>query len=664
MSEKKNMHLLRISNIIWGDDDKFEILLDLLKKYPCGISAISCFVSLFHPPMPLAEVEKQTKLLKRRMEEIRTRGLSAGINFLSTIGHHEEALDYCFSGDYYHMTNDIGEVCRGSFCMNDQRYIDDYVRPAYRMLAEAAPDHIWVDDDVRYIHWPIGYGCFCDGCIEKFNREHNTAYTRDTLREALDGRDLELRKAWLVHNSDAIYNLFCVIGKTVREINPNIILGYMTGERYFEGYDFARFADGLSDGGKYEIMWRPGGGAYEDIRFDDIVEKIEQIGRQNAYLPSYVTVIQAEIENFNYCKLRKTATSTAFEAAFGMTSGCTGAAFNILPNELGENGILVESFFKTINDRVPLYELLSEKTAGKQPYGICTGWRIDSQAATPAGRWTKTYGGMFADFARDMFEFGLPQCYDPRRACVLLLNDQCTDVWSDEEIRAALSGGVYMNAGALESLNAKGFSKYTGFTQGEEYPADTSECYKDVEINKNLGEGVRSCPQAFYKGEAYGIVPASEEAQIVSSLIDSITGQEKAVCGVGMYENELGGRICAAGYFPFQKVFDYYKTIQLKRIFKKLSKNTLPSYVDSYCRVRNHTFLEDGKCIVVLCNPSNETHSPVRVAINTASETATVYNQKGDSWAVYADAERDENYRFFTVAKIPAFEMVLIEVEK
>ncbi|RAZ93838.1 hypothetical protein DK853_38230, partial [Klebsiella oxytoca] len=79
-----------------------------------------------------------------------------------------------------------------------------------------------------------------------------------------------------------------------------------------------------------------GGGAYTDYCFDDIVEKEEEIGRQNALLPPYVTISLSEIENFPYQLVKKTPTSTALEAALSMTSGCTGAAFNILPSETGE----------------------------------------------------------------------------------------------------------------------------------------------------------------------------------------------------------------------------------------------------------------------------------------------------------------------------------------
>ena len=80
------------------------------------------------------------------------------------------------------------------------------------------------------------------------------------------------------------------------------------------------------------------------------------MGRQNAYLPDYVTVIQSEIENFPYQLLKKTPKSTALEAAMSMTVGCTGAAFNILPSETGESLDTIVPHLRAINRLTAFYK--------------------------------------------------------------------------------------------------------------------------------------------------------------------------------------------------------------------------------------------------------------------------------------------------------------------
>ncbi|MBQ8509374.1 MAG: hypothetical protein IJ493_05630 [Clostridia bacterium] len=656
------LHSMRVAYENWIDHERFCELLRLLRENPCGIHQLSLFTSAAHAPLTLDETKRRTEILRERMKEARGQGLSSGINILATIGHHEEDLDHSLTGDYRNMTGEDGRVCRGSYCMNDERFLDEYIRPVYRMLVEAEPDYIWIDDDIRNGHMPIGNGCWCDGCIEKFNRVNNTSYTRATLLEALNSGDMAIRRAWLNHNSAAITRLLRLIGKTVREINPQIMLGLMTGERYHEGYTFGTWAAALSDDGKYPIMWRPGGGAYDDFWFDGILGKIESIGRQSSLLPSYVTIVQSEVENFPYQLIKKTPTSTALEGALAMTAGCSGVAFNILPSETGEPLTTIEPHLRAIDRLLPFYELLAEKTAGLQPTGIHTGWRPYNQLIVPRGRYNQQSGGMYAQYAHEMFQFGLPQCYTPENAVVTLLTGQSTAAWTDEEIASLLEGGVYMNIGALTYLNSRGFGGDTGFTAGNEIPVDAREIYTDHPLNRGLAGCIRNGRQAFNRGDAYALLPSGNGAEVLAAITDyheNIT----ADCCLGLYENARGGRVCTAGYYPFNWISDYSKTIQLKRLMVWLSGERLPSYVDSYHRIFNHTFVKGSHCVAALCNPTNEHLENVRVAIRTEADSAVCRHQ--DMTAVTLRGvmpEEGEKYRIFTVDKLPPYEMVLLEV--
>ena len=655
-------HSLRVAYENWEDPHRFAALCALLQKYDCGIDSIALFTSATHAPLTLAELERRAHIQKERMVQLRRLGFKAGINILATIGHHEEDLENSLQGAYYYMTGENGRVCRGSYCMNDERYLQEYVRPAYKLLAQAEPDFIWVDDDIRYGHMPIGNGCFCDGCIRRFNRENGTQHTRESLTAALNAGDLPTRRAWLAHNSSAVCNLFRLIGSTVRTVNERICLGFMTGERYMEGYDFAAFAEALSDGGKHEIMWRPGGGAYSDYRFDEIVEKSEQIGRQNAFLPEYVTVVQSEIENFPYQLIKKTPVSTALEAAWNMTAGCTGAAFNILPSETGEPVENIAPHLCEIERQLPLYRLLQEKTAGKQPVGIGTAWRPDSQLAVPTGGFAGYYGGMYAAFARELFDFGLPQSYIPQNTVVTLAHDDCTAHWSSEEVEALLKGGVYMDAGALEALNARGFGALTGFAVQKEIPVDVRERYTVHPLNEGFTGGLRNCRQAFNPGDSFVFAPTAENAQILAQPVD-YHDRVLAQCSQGLYENALGGKIAVGGYYPFTWISDHFKITQLKRLMVLLSGGRLPSYVDTVCRIRNHTFVDGNRCAVALLNPTNQPLENLRVAVRTEKESAVLYTADGAAQSLPCETDTAaDGYRFVTVPRLPAYEMILIEV--
>lgn len=660
---KKILHSIRLAPTNWKDETRFNGMMKLLDKYNCGIGQVALFTSDTHPPLPVKTIKEMMPFMSRRMDEIRATGLSAGINILGTIGHHEEDLEHSLIGDYHFMTNTKGEVCRGSYCMNDQKFLDEYVRPVYTELANAKPDFIWIDDDVRYGHMPIGNGCFCDCCIEKFNRVNGTSFTREALAKELDDGNIELRKLWLKHNSDAISGLFKVIADTVYSIDENIVLGFMTGEHYMSGYEFGEWADVLSDNGKHDIMWRPGGGAYNDFTYDLIMKKGEETGRQNSLLPDCVKYSQYELENFPYQLLQKTPSSTVLETCWIMTAGCTGTAFNMVPWASGEPVETLEKHMKAINNRLPFYRLLSEKTAGRQPVGIHTGWRKNSQIAVPNGNFTGVLGIVCAQFAREMFTFGLPECYDPTNAVVTLCSKRSALAWSEDEIKAALAGGIYLDAGAVDYFNENGYGDLIGFRVNGEINVDAQETYAEHTVNKDYFGSLRNCRQAFYKGESYTFERTDDKAEVVSYLTN-YHSEKIADCSLGYFENKLGGRVAVSGYYPFDRISDYAKTTQFKRMMLKLSDEKLPSYVESYHKVHNHTFIENGKCIVAICNPVNEPADGLRVAIRTKSDKATVYRYDASSCEITgAAAAYSDNYRVFEVDCLPPYEMLLIETD-
>lgn len=649
----------RIGPPQWLPENRYGELLTLFEKYKGVTDEITFFTSFTHPPLPLEEVKRRCELLARRMPQARALGYRAGINILSTIGHHEENLPNSLSGNYTNLTDIDGNVCRGSFCPNDPR-VQEYVRELYQIVAAANPDYIWIDDDVRLAgHMPLHLTCFCDHCLATFETESGKKYTRASLKSAfLEGpsdQRATMCKAWLVHNRATINRLFTLIEKTVHDAKPGLPLGFMTGDRFFEGYDFDNWAKTLAGPANAPVYWRPGGGFYEDSWTTGLIGKSHDIGRQVSKLPASVVSIQSEIENFPYQRLKKAANTTALEAASHMGAGCTGAAFNVLS---GNNEPLdeFEPLVARLHKARPFYDLMAKHLGRSEPIGLCTAWNKDSALAADM------FGGAgFWGESTQVFEIGLPTAYGPNGAAVTLLFPQSLATMSKDQITKTLSSGVYTDAATLNVLNQMGFQELTGLAVDGVLPIDCIEEFADHPLNAPFAGRQRDCRQSFNRASGFALKKVDPKAETLARLVD-YAGKETAATSMAVFENRLGGRICVAGYFPWTFLHSLSKSAQMKSVMRWLSRDQLPAYVASYHKVNLWARQTSaGHMAIAMVNASFDPADELVLALLTPSAKITVIDMDGKS-SVVPEGGRDGPYRRFTLPKVEPWSARLVVV--
>ena len=75
-------------------------------------------------------------------------------------------------------------------------------------------------------------------------------FTRETLKKRLDEGSIAekqlWRRRWIQHNRNTLASVFKLIENTVHTINPTLSIGFMTGDRMIEGYDFDYWAQILA----------------------------------------------------------------------------------------------------------------------------------------------------------------------------------------------------------------------------------------------------------------------------------------------------------------------------------------------------------------------------------------------------------------------------------
>ena len=650
----------RIGVPLWVSESRFYELLDLFGKHKGVTDEITFFTSATHAPLPLDVFERRAGILKNRMEQARKRGYKTGINILTTIGHHEENLENSLHGNYTPMNNIDGEICRGSFCSNDEN-MREYIRNIYQLTARANPDYIWIDDDVRFGHMPIGNGCFCDNCLHIFEKETGTKYTRESLKKALNEgpaeEKLKIRQGWLQHNRNTISHLFELIEKTVHEINPSMPLGFMTGDRFYEGYDFDNWAKILAGPNHSPVYWRPGGGYYEDGNTRDLAGKSHDIGRQVSVLPPEVVSIQSEIENFPYQRLKKAANIVALEACSHIAAGCTGAAFNVLSmydEPLDEYELLIARLQETR----PFFDLLATSLGRSPLTGIQTFWNKDSYITgkLDGGDWTSSGNPVVG---HDLYQIGLPACYSNNNAKVTILGKDNVFALPKEKIEELLSGGVYMDAGTLQQLNEMGFGELTGFEVVGSETVDQIEKFTNHPLNGKFAGRERDNRQSFWKSTAWTLKKTNENAQVLSTLID-YSGDVVSDCASGIFENKLGGRIFVAGYYPWTFMENLSKSSQMKAVFRWLSKDSLPAFIESFHKINLWVRQpQNGKIALAFSNSSFDSAKDITLMLRTESESLKCFDMECRETIVRSSG-KDGHYRKFVLPEVGPWQMGLV----
>jgi len=624
---------------------RFNELMALFDKYKGVTDEITFFTSATHPPLPLAVIQERAGVLAQRMKRVREKGYHTGINVLATIGHHNENLANSLQGPFTPMTDIHGQICQGSFCPNDEN-LREYIRQLYHSIALADPDYIWLDDDIRLAgHMPIYLTCFCDHCLSIFNQETGVTYTRQSLAKAADEGTVEeklrLRNAWLQHNRNTLARLFELIEKTVHDLRPEMPLGFMTGDRFFEGYDFDHWAQILAGPHQTPVYWRPGGGYYQDIHTSELVGKSHDIGRQVSMLPQQVISIQSEIENFPYQRLKKAANMVVLEAGQHIAAGCTGAAFNVLSmydEPLDEFEPLMAALLRAR----PFFDLLV-RTLGRSPLtGVHTQWNKNTFATANLfqGSWFESTSLLPA---HELWDIGLPAAYSENEAAVTLLSKTSPFSLNRDEIKTMLSRSVYMDAQALDRI----------------------EKFVDHPLNGRFVGRLRDNRQSFlgWNVPAATLAKTDSNAQTLTSLVD-YSDQEVSSCAMGIFENRLGGRVCVAGYYPWTYLQNLSKSAQLKSVFRWLSRDRLLGYVDSYHKVNMWMRqIPYDHLAVVLTNASFDPAEDITLLLQTNGRKLALYDMACNRTILTLQGEEGV-YKKFILPRIDPWQMRLLVTER
>ena len=129
---------------------------------------------------------------------------------------------------------------------------------------------------------------------------------------------------------------------------------------------------------------------------------------------------------------------------------------------------------------------------------------------------------------------------------------------------------------------------------------------------------------------------------------------------MGVFENELGGRICVAGYYPIRFLQNLSKSSQMKSVMRWLSKDKLLAYVASFHKMNLWVRkTEKGTLAVAITNSYLDTAKDVTLMLLTDKEEISVFDMKCSEAKVQA-CGADEGYKKFTLPPIEPWQMRFI----
>lgn len=508
------------------------------------------------------------------VREGKARGYALGVNILPSVAFPEVFASQRVPNGRNRVFND-GVEHVGTLCMNAPETLA-YVRDLCALYASTGVDFLYLDDDVDLAH------CFCSACCGGFSaRIGRPVADVKAFKAELDAADparrRKARDAWIDMADEVRARLFAAAAEGAHSVSPRIELGCMTCGNAISDTAGGRWSAALAGSSGTRVRWRPGGGSWTDQSREDLLRKIDTCLLQVRGADAW---IQFEEESFPYHGLRKAPGYLGFECLQYVASGADSVAFNIL----NASSPALEDELKPSLDRAaaiaPALRELHETFGRRASGGFSFPWGRFAVVAeqSPWSDW----GQMPKEFV--MARIGLPAASDPSAAQVILLNGDAAAGMDAGSLSNALSGGVMMDAAALEALWKRGFGPLAGFAPDGSVPR-TSE-FRDLDHPLNLpGCRVRDVLYTLTSGREKEIPVIRKSDPRAEFLSAAFANGVVRGHNAGVFENGLGGRVAVSTQLAFTECEGLPRAEHLKRLFRWLSRETLPGYVKSFHRV-------------------------------------------------------------------------------
>ncbi len=189
------------------------------------IHAGRVFLCLFKNFMDdTAALKRQLDIFRLMRDKLHASGIEAGI-WLDDLGHGACEIGYKEANKRYTPLEGVFSKSKDSFCPLDEKFQKDYAS-YIKVIAEAKPDIIMLDDDYRFSVRNYGIGCFCKLHRKIVFDKIGKRYTKLALfNKIFTGKPNAVRDAWMDACGESLLSFAKVVRKAVDSVDENIRLG-------------------------------------------------------------------------------------------------------------------------------------------------------------------------------------------------------------------------------------------------------------------------------------------------------------------------------------------------------------------------------------------------------------------------------------------------------
>ena len=577
-----------------------EICEDIREQVKTGVATCALFMMKLVPegnPVfdKATEFCEKYKLFKEKLDKM---GVKNGVLVQASIGHGWKLSERNPYQNVVFLHN--GEDDVNTVCPFDDGFLE-YIEKSLRTIASYFPDHIMIDDDLRLIGKP-SFGCACPLHIKKFNDVAGTSMTREELFNAFEEKKEgyeNLLDAYVEVQRQSLVNTAKAMRRGIDAVNPKLPASFCcVGNNAEFAADIANI---LAGEGNPSVV-RINGANYSKGLNKEFTVPIYRVAAQAAKLEGKVDKILAETDTCPQNRYSTSAMTLHAHFTASIMEGAKGAKHWITrllchEPECGTEYRRVlakwSGFYRELADIVPKLKWKGFKVPvfsdEKYVYdGFFGGAREDYMDG--AG-WERCV----------LDKFALPMYFSAKDGGITCLEENIVKHYSDDEIKNALSGPVFLTSKAAEIIINRGFGEFLGASVKKYDGAKTPSA------EQFLADGKISALQQKYMELQPNSNDTIEDSIVYHGV--SVDERERLFSGVTVYKNSLGGKVCIFCGDPKveHRLATAYAFLNYsrKQQFIRLAKDTgeLPLYYTGDAEIYlKSADMDDGKLFCSLIN--------------------------------------------------------------